>query len=59
MAEQGTRAQDSGVRTQLALWARDWALGPSGGQGVPPYVSHVANGTGQEEAGNGSDNKET
>src|SRR5262245_40214128 len=50
-------AADTQSRTKgwASLWARDWALGPSGGRGVPPYVSRVESGTGKEEAGYGND----
>lgn len=45
-------------RAQEAFWAREWAHGPSGAAAVSPYVSHVANGTGREEAGTGGDTAE-
>lgn len=32
-------------------WARKWVLGPSGSRISQSYVSHVADRTGQEEAG--------
>src|SRR6478752_7424514 len=53
------RVTRAGRGAQRPLWARFWALGPCTDRGVQPYVSHVASGTGQEEAGNADATAET
>lgn len=58
-AGRGARTRVSVPKTQLMLWAREWALGPSDARGASPYVSHVASGTGQEEAGTAGGTQET
>lgn len=51
------RREETGA--QPVGWARSWALGPMPVSVVPSYFSHVASGSGREEAGSVSDIKDS